>query len=201
MAASYPTSVKAFTTKQDGAGNTIFAAHVNDIQDEVVAIESGLLNGTAPLNSSITTVRTLAVSTGIFERGRSVQMGDPAAISFASTLFVAEAGNWNVSSTDVVTLARSQVGKQVTLAFDINTTDVTASNATYLAMRLPDNSTSLYQTRSVIQVTDGAALGFGVALIPAGSQFVRFFKNSSGNAWSTATDLSGVRGQIMYWTE
>lgn len=43
--ASYPSAVKSFTTKSDGAGNTIFAAHVNDLQDEVAAIEGGLLNG------------------------------------------------------------------------------------------------------------------------------------------------------------
>lgn len=42
-AASYPTSVKVFTTKT--TGETIAAAHVNDLQDEVVAIEQGLLNG------------------------------------------------------------------------------------------------------------------------------------------------------------
>jgi hypothetical protein len=61
MPASYPTSVKTFTTKQNGAGNTIFAAHVNDIQDEVVAIESGLTQGTAPLASSNSTVANLSV--------------------------------------------------------------------------------------------------------------------------------------------
>jgi hypothetical protein len=43
MPASYPTSVKTFTTKSDGAGNTILAAHVNDIQAEVTAIETDLL--------------------------------------------------------------------------------------------------------------------------------------------------------------
>jgi hypothetical protein len=45
MAASYPSAVKSFTTKTDGPGQTVFAAHVNDIQDEVVAIESALVNG------------------------------------------------------------------------------------------------------------------------------------------------------------
>lgn len=44
-AASYPSSVKSFSTKLAGA--TISAAHVNDLQDEVVAIEGALLNGFA----------------------------------------------------------------------------------------------------------------------------------------------------------
>lgn len=41
--ASYPASVKSFSTKL--AGQTISSAHVNDIQDEIVAIEGALLNG------------------------------------------------------------------------------------------------------------------------------------------------------------
>lgn len=46
-AASYPGTTKSFTTKTDGPTQTIFAAHINDLQDEVVAIENGLLNGVA----------------------------------------------------------------------------------------------------------------------------------------------------------
>ena len=60
MPASYPTAAKTFTTKN--AGDTIQPAHINDIQTEVEAIESGLLNGTAPLNSSKSTVASLSVS-------------------------------------------------------------------------------------------------------------------------------------------
>src|SRR3990167_5149863 len=59
---SYPTSVFAPTNKS--AGQTIQHTHVNDLQDEVVAIEGGLRNGTAPLNSSGSTVATLSVAGG-----------------------------------------------------------------------------------------------------------------------------------------
>ena len=62
MAASYPTSVKVFTTKS--TADVVQAAHVNDLQDEVNAIEAGLLNGTAPLNSSNSTVANLSVTGG-----------------------------------------------------------------------------------------------------------------------------------------
>lgn len=41
MAASYPTAVKAFTTRT--AGQTISSAHVNDLQDEVNAMQQALL--------------------------------------------------------------------------------------------------------------------------------------------------------------
>ena len=59
---SYPTSVFAPSAKS--AGQTIQHTHVNDLQDEVVAIESGLRTGTAPLNSSGSTVATLSVTGG-----------------------------------------------------------------------------------------------------------------------------------------
>ena len=58
MAASYPGSVKSFTNKS--AGQSIEAEHINSIQDEVNAIEAGLLNGTAPLTSSRTIVGALS---------------------------------------------------------------------------------------------------------------------------------------------
>jgi hypothetical protein len=43
MAASYPTAAKAFTTKSDG--DDIDASHINDLQDEVTALEAALLTG------------------------------------------------------------------------------------------------------------------------------------------------------------
>lgn len=60
--ASYPGAVKTFTSKSDGAGNRIFAAHINDLQDEVTAIEDGLLNGSAPINGSNATFPRVTVS-------------------------------------------------------------------------------------------------------------------------------------------
>ncbi len=50
MAASYPGAVKTFVSRTPG--QVIGSAHINDLQDEVNAIEAGLLNGTAPLTSS-----------------------------------------------------------------------------------------------------------------------------------------------------
>jgi hypothetical protein len=57
--ANYPTSPPSFGTKS--AGQTIASAHVNSLQDEVVAIGTGLLQGTAPLASSNSTVANLSV--------------------------------------------------------------------------------------------------------------------------------------------
>jgi hypothetical protein len=57
---SFPASIKSFTTKN--AGDTIQPADVNDLQDEVNALEAGYLNGTARLNSSNSTCVSLVVT-------------------------------------------------------------------------------------------------------------------------------------------
>jgi hypothetical protein len=57
---SFPGAVKTFTTRN--AGDTIQPSHVNDLQDEVNAIEDGYRNATAPLNSSKSTVVSLSVT-------------------------------------------------------------------------------------------------------------------------------------------
>lgn len=59
---AYPTSVWAPTTKN--AGDAIQPAHMNDAQAEIVAIETGLTQGTAPLNSSNSTLANLSVAGG-----------------------------------------------------------------------------------------------------------------------------------------
>ena len=60
--AAFPDSVKSFTTKN--TGDVVQAAHINDLQDEVAAIEGGIRNGTAPINSSGSTLAALSVSGG-----------------------------------------------------------------------------------------------------------------------------------------
>lgn len=47
MSASYPSSAKAFTTRENGVGQFIDADHINDLQNEVTAIENGLIGGLA----------------------------------------------------------------------------------------------------------------------------------------------------------
>lgn len=44
MASSFPGAIDSFTTKVDGVDD-VLAAHVNDLQDAVVAIQDFLLNG------------------------------------------------------------------------------------------------------------------------------------------------------------
>jgi hypothetical protein len=109
---SFPDSV--FAPANRSAGQTIDASHVNGVQDEIVAIEGGYRNGTAPLNSSGSTVATLSVaggstfggavafstgvtvSTGTFtiNQGQIVFPATQVAAAGANTLDDYEEGNW-----------------------------------------------------------------------------------------------------------
>lgn len=57
MPASYPAAVKSFTTKADNV-DTIFADHVNDLQDEMVAVQNEL--GTDPAGGFATVKARIA---------------------------------------------------------------------------------------------------------------------------------------------
>ena len=59
MAALYPGSLDSFTPKTDGPAQKIMAAHVNDLQNSVVAIETEL--GTDPAGSLVDLKTRLAV--------------------------------------------------------------------------------------------------------------------------------------------
>lgn len=66
MPANFPATVKTFTTKSNNV-DTIDAEHINDIQDEVTAIET-LLNGTVavPARRATTWTPTFVPSVGAF---------------------------------------------------------------------------------------------------------------------------------------
>lgn len=70
MAASFPSGVKSFTTKL--AGDTIQASHVNDVQDEITAIETALVGGTLPAanGSALTALTASNLSSGTVPTAR-----------------------------------------------------------------------------------------------------------------------------------
>lgn len=90
MPASFPTSAKTFTTKSDGAGNTILAAHINDLQAEVTAIEQCLL-GTTSFNLVVGGTTTL---TGALAANGGITV-DSTAFTVADTTGVVTGGTYN----------------------------------------------------------------------------------------------------------
>jgi hypothetical protein len=90
MAASYPASVKSFSTKT--TGQTIAASHVNDLQDEVTAIETALLTGPLTANGfvpSVTATYDLGSSSLKYRDGyfsRNVLIGGTLGVTGATSL-------------------------------------------------------------------------------------------------------------------
>ena len=126
MPASFPTSVKNYGADLVDGVDYPQAAHVNDLRSEVTAIEGGYVNGTAPLNSSASTMATLSVTGG-------------------STF----AGPVTIPSTGAVCArlrmtAPVQVANGVTVSVDWDTQDVvqrmthsTATNSSRLVVDVP----------------------------------------------------------------
>jgi hypothetical protein len=75
MAASYPSSAKSFTTK--ATDETIAASHVNDLQDEVTAVEQAMLTSGLAHNVFPSGSRTLGTSSALWEKvyGTAVIVG------------------------------------------------------------------------------------------------------------------------------
>ena len=100
--ASYPTTVKTYATRNNG--DTIQPAHVNELGDEITAIEDGLINGTAPLNSSKSTLATLNV-TGNSTLAGSVNAGNSTINNLSVTNNSTFAGSINVGASTFATLS------------------------------------------------------------------------------------------------
>ena len=103
MAASYPTTPKTFTTKNDG--DDVMASHVNDLQDEVAAIESGLLNGTAPVNAAASTFTSLSVAGGSTVRDIMPAADSTYALGNSTRKFIIHGSQLSTGTVPVAALA------------------------------------------------------------------------------------------------
>ena len=107
--AQYPSAVKTFTTKN--AGDVIQPSHIGDLQDEVTAIEDGILNGTAPINSSRITAPSAQITNCTIS-----------SLTVTSFNFPTNSTLTNVNVTGGSTLASLNVTGDSTIAGDLYVT-------------------------------------------------------------------------------
>ena len=107
MPASYPSSAKTFTTKSDGAGNTILAAHINDLQLEVTAIENDLITG-LPIARGGTGLTSLTANRIPYGNGTSA-LQSSASLTFDGTTLTAPA----TTITQPLTISGAAAGQIV----------------------------------------------------------------------------------------
>jgi hypothetical protein len=185
MSASYPGAVKTFATKNNG--DTVQASHIDDLQDEVNAIEAGLLNGTAPLNSSHSTLATLSVT------GGSTLVGDVAMSgNLAVTGNLTVTGSLSGGAKTVVHHASTQaIPNNAWTGLNYDTEDVLASGMHSTGA----NSSRLIAAVSsgVYQITGGVSFAYSAA---SSAVFgVRLQKNDTTFFWPQVIVTNVTNGQ------
>jgi hypothetical protein len=182
---SFPTSPHTFTNFSNSALSD--AAQVTDIYGEVEAIEAGLLNGTARLNSSNSTVANLSVTGGSTFGG---------AITF-STGVTLSTGTLTLNQGQVVFPA-AQVGSASTRTLDDYREGTwTASDGSGAGLTITNSGVGQYikigrQVFVSMYVTYPATANGANAKI-AGLPFV----SANINGFSLAVALNGRNGEVL----
>lgn len=142
--ANFPGAVTSFSAKN--AGDTIQPSHINTLQDEVNAIEDGYINGTAPLNSSKSTIAALVVTGGstlatLNVSGVSTFTGT---VTFSSqfTAPLMPRCHAYASSTQTISSASTAALVLNTEEYDVGGLHSTASNPS--RMTIPTGSSGVY---------------------------------------------------------
>lgn len=187
--ASFPTSVKTFAARSNG--QTIDAAHVGDLQDEVNAIEDGFLNGTARLNSSHSTVVALSVAGG--STLATLRVGSTA--SFASS--VTFEGNVTVSGALIATVVNPPDAVRLALNAKVDITHNTTLAISWSTAHFATNSSIHSTTTNPERMTPQSTGIYAIQVTIAGN-------NNSGSSASlevaiedsSATVIGVGRGNI-----
>lgn len=218
MPASYPTSAKAFTTKVDGAGNTILAAHINDLQAEVTAVETDLIAG-LPLARGGTGLTSLTANRIPYSSGSAFtsaagftfdgSLATVPALTSPGDIYTTALTDYTATSTIVgwssFTAGRKfiyykKVGKTVYVLFWLEG----VSNATGVTFTLPVAPTGT--TYPVVAAALGYTFDNGAAIttpghleLLGGATTVTIYKDSAAGAWTNSGDKK-VGGQFFYET-
>mgnify|MGYP001595290897 CR=1 FL=1 len=191
---SFPGSI--FSPASKNAGDVISTAHISNVDDEIVAIESGYLNGTARLNSSNSTLVSLSVSSVSTFAIRPV-MPPPDAVK--------------VYLDSTVTLGSSALSTIAWLAGDYETNSSLHSTGTNPS-RLTPQSTGIYRFSAglgftanstsyrQIDILDSSAGSVGAVIVDASTSGVMYlqatgykrFDVTGGYAVCQATIGNGV---------
>lgn len=190
--ASYPSAVKTFSNRS--AGQTIEASHINDLQDEVNAIEDGLLNGTAPLTCSNATVQRLVVS----QNAQFVNSSWSGSINVlgGSTMFALQTGASTFAGTVGVT---NYISGTLSTGDNNNWNPTGISSAVFI--RITANSSG-----STLTGITGGVAGRLLTLINVSANAVVLANNDAGSSaecrfiMANGTDFSlGAHCAVQVW--
>lgn len=223
---AYPSSIKSFTAKTDGVDD-VLASHVNDLQNEVAAIETEL--GTLPKGSSgdvktrLGAVDTILgaspqnTSADVAERIKGIRSlagasddvlvisGGNAGLSSSADFYTIAWTDYSATSTIVgwssftyKKIMYKRIGKLIFVSFYLDGT----SDSTSATFTLPYNAdtTALNTVEFAIRATDNGAAGLHMGfgdLSTPANKVWCYPDNSGGTAW-TASGRKYVVGQFFY---
>jgi hypothetical protein len=164
MAATYPSAAKGFATRVNLT--QIDALHVNELQDEIMAVESDLLAAwqTRPFDAT-----HYSAPTG--------------------------AGTWTVEAGDIVSFGWKKIGRTVHIVFDLNPTATSAAMGGELRIALPPGVVIARPALGWLFFNDGAWGQGTVHALTPGDTFLRCFKTGNA-LWPGNLTALVVRGSI-----
>src|SRR3990167_2318139 len=188
---SFPTTPRSFATKF--TGDTIEAEHVNALQDEVNALESGYLNATARLNSSNSTLVALSVTGG--STLQSLNSSNSTVANLSVTGGTTLAGAFQSSASTLASLVVSggstlgtvQAGASTLASLSVTGgstfTTLQATNSTFSNLSVSSNST----IAGGLVVSGGSTLG----TVQAGASTLASLVVTGGSTFAGRVTLIG----------
>jgi hypothetical protein len=150
--------------------------------------------GTTDTAQTITAAKTFSVAPLV----NSATIGAFTTVAHNAGDYTASAGTWTVDAADLVSLKWSLVNKQMTVVFDIQNTDVSAT-PNFLQILIPGGytaATTVY-CGCILQRDNAATEAGGVIQVTAGDTKIYLYE--FGSVWqTTAADNTRVRGQITF---
>ena len=138
---------------------------------------------------------------GMYERARTVRLGEWTAVSFTAGDYTASAGTWTLTAPDMVLFKYMLVGTTMWIRFAFATTSVSAAPG-FLKFKIPGGFTAKdAETDCTLTYNDNGA-GFvtaGNVLTIAGDTNIWLQPAALGvGAWTASANLTEVRGHIVF---
>lgn len=177
-----------------GAGN-VFLASQNTSSAAANRMINFVVSSTTPLAAGVGRAEYVYDATALRWRMVSHEQGGWITPTFAAGDYTAATGTWTVGAGDVSTYRYYLSGRQLTIEFDLQTTDVSAAPAT-LRMTAPNTFTlASNAVFSLIRVSNaGAAAAVGLA--QSVGTAVYFYSTLAGGAWGVAAASTVVGGVL-----
>ena len=180
MAASYPTSIKSnFAAKAHG--HVIYASHLTDIEDEVVAIETALKTGptvlaAASFSGAVTLTGGLNTPLVVAQGGTGL-----AAAGTSGNVLTSDGSVWasTAVAASVTDLGISEGRLTLTSGSPVTTADVTGATSIYFAP-YDGNRIALYDGSSAWNVRTFTEITIALGTLVSGKPYDLFAYDNSG---------------------